>query len=54
MANKSSKAETKRLPKGQRTHMRRLKQAASKDAGISNPQSSPVRSVRVHKKQDKI
>lgn len=50
MANQSSKAKTKRLPKGQRTHTRRLKQIASKDAGITNPQSRPVRSVRVHKK----
>jgi hypothetical protein len=30
MANKPSKTEKKRLPKGQRTHNRRLKQAARK------------------------
>ena len=52
MANKSSKAETKRLPKGQRTHIRRMKQATGKDAGINNPQSKPGRPARVHKKQD--
>jgi len=32
MANKASKTKTKRLPKGQRTHIRRLKQAARKGA----------------------
>jgi hypothetical protein len=52
MANKSSKTKTKRLPKGQRTHTRRLKQAARKEASINNPQSSPVQPVRVHKKQE--
>jgi hypothetical protein len=30
MADKTSKAKPKRLPKGQRTHVRRLKQAARK------------------------
>lgn len=34
MANKTSKAKPKRLPKGQRTHVRRIKQAARK-AGIA-------------------
>ena len=33
MADKTSKIKPKRLPKGQRTHVRRLKQAARK-AGI--------------------
>jgi hypothetical protein len=33
MANKTSKTKPKRLSKGQRTHVRRLKQAARK-AGI--------------------
>ena len=32
MAEKISKIKTKRLPKGQRTHVRRLKQAARKEA----------------------
>ncbi len=34
MANKTSKNQSKRLPKGQRMHVRRLKQAARK-AGIA-------------------
>jgi hypothetical protein len=38
MANKTSKTKIKRLPKGQRTHIRRLKQAARKEA--SGPQGS--------------
>jgi len=33
MADKTSKTKPKRLPKGQRTHVRRLKQAGRK-AGI--------------------
>jgi hypothetical protein len=32
MADKNSKKEPKRLSKGQRTHVRRLKQAARKDS----------------------
>ena len=52
MANKASKTEIKRLPKGQRTHVRRLKQAARKDVGTNNPQRSPAQPVRAHKKQD--
>ncbi len=32
MAKKTSRMKTKRLPKGQRTHVRRLKQATRKDA----------------------
>ena len=48
--NKQSENQT--TPKGQRTHTRRMKQIAGKDAGITNPQSSPVASVRAHKKQD--
>jgi hypothetical protein len=34
MADKTSKAKRKRLPKGQRTHVRRIKQAARK-AGVA-------------------
>jgi hypothetical protein len=52
MVNKTSKANTKRLPKGQRTHIRRLKQAARKEIGLGHPQSSPAQPVRVPKKQD--
>jgi hypothetical protein len=52
MTNKTSKTETKRLPKGQRTHTRRLKQAARKEVGANSPHSSPAQPVRVQKKQD--
>jgi hypothetical protein len=52
MVNKTSKPKTKRLPKGQRTHIRRLKQAARKEIGLGNPHSSPAQPVRVPKKQD--
>ena len=40
MPDKTSRTKRKRLPKGQRTHVRRLKQAARK-AGI--PYRRPVR-----------
>ena len=50
MTDKANKP--KRLPKGQRTHIRRLKQAARK-AGIAyNPPSSVPRSTEPSKKQD--
>jgi hypothetical protein len=52
MADKISKVKPRHLSKGQRTHIRRLKQAARKDAGINNPSSSPAQPVRVHKKKD--
>jgi hypothetical protein len=52
MANKTSKTETKRLPKGRRTHARRMKQAARKEASPNNPQYSPAQPVQAHKKQD--
>jgi hypothetical protein len=52
MTNKTSKTETKRLPKGQRTHTRRLKQAARKEIGANTPHSGTVQPVRVHKAQD--
>jgi len=48
----TSKTETKRLPKGLRTHVRRLKQATRKEANPNNPPSSLARPVRVPKKQD--
>ncbi|MBN1450670.1 MAG: hypothetical protein JW963_06610 [Anaerolineales bacterium] len=41
MTDKTSKTQRKRLPKGQRTHIRRLKQAARK-AGIAYRQPSGV------------
>ena len=46
MANKTSKTETKRLPKGQRAHMRRLKQAARKEGTANVPQSRPAQPAR--------
>jgi len=52
MANKASKTKIKRLPKGQRTHVRRLKQAARKEVGTNNPPSNLAQPTRVHKKQD--
>jgi hypothetical protein len=52
MTNKTSKTETKRLPKGQRTHTRRLKQAARKEIGANTPHSGTVQPERVHKVQD--
>ena len=52
MANKTSKMETKRLAKGQRTHARRLKQAARKEANPNTPQSSTAQPVWAPKKQD--
>ncbi|MGE5223870.1 MAG: hypothetical protein ACM3PY_15635 [Omnitrophica WOR_2 bacterium] len=52
MVNKSSKKETKRMPKGQRIHQRRLKQAAGKEANITSSQSSPSQPVRLIKQKD--
>jgi hypothetical protein len=44
MADKTSKTKAKRLSKGQRTHIRRLKQAARK-AGTAYTPSRPVVSI---------
>jgi len=52
MADKTSKTKTKRLPKGQRTHNRRLKQAARKEISPNSPQTIPAKPKRVQKKQD--
>jgi hypothetical protein len=52
MADKNSKKKPKRLSKGQRKHVRRLKQAAGKELGTNNPSSSSTKQVREHKKQD--
>ena len=52
MLNKSGKTNAKRLPKGQRTHARRLKQAARKEVTQVNTHSSPAQPPRVPKKQD--
>jgi hypothetical protein len=37
MENKTSKTKPKRLPKGQRTHVRRLKQEARKAGTVYKP-----------------
>jgi len=52
MPSKTSKIITKRPPKGQRTHARRVKQAARKDANITNPQLNPMKPARVPKKKE--
>jgi hypothetical protein len=51
MPDKIGKKKPRHLSKGQRTHVRRLKQAARKEASINNPSSSPAQPVQVHKKQ---
>ena len=52
MADKTSKPKSKRLPKGQRKHVRRLKQAARK-AGIAYIQpTSALHPSRVSNKED--
>ena len=52
MSDKKSTKKPKRLSKGQRKHVRRLKQAARKEVSTNSPQSSPPQPVRVPKKQD--
>lgn len=52
MAKKISKINRKRLPKGLRTNLRRLKQAARKEIGTNNPQPSIIQPARLQK-QDK-
>jgi hypothetical protein len=52
MADKTSKIKTKRPPKGQRTYVRRMKQAARKEANLTSPHSTPLKPARVPKKQD--
>lgn len=52
MADQKSKKPTKRPAKGQRTHLRRLKQAARKEGNPNVPQSNPAQPVRAPKKQD--
>ena len=47
MADKNSLKKPKKLSKGARTHVRRLKQAARKEVGTNSPQSSPVPPARV-------
>lgn len=52
MATKTSKTETKRASKSQRTHARRLKQAARKEIGTNAPQPRPAQPVKAPKQQD--
>lgn len=52
MVNKINKMNIKRLPKGQRTNLRRLKQAARKEIGTNNPQPSIVQPARLQKNKD--
>jgi hypothetical protein len=52
MSDKKTKDSGKRLSKGQRKHVRRLKQAARKESNQNNPQSSrPPEQARVPKDQ---
>ena len=37
MSNQTSKTKTRRLPKGQRTHVRRMKQAARAAGSVYKP-----------------
>jgi len=41
MIDKQSNKKTKRLPKGQRTHIRRLKQAVNKQIPVAKPKAIP-------------
>lgn len=50
MAGEMSKTKPKRLSKGQRLHVRRLKQAARKEANMNNPSSNTSQPVRVKAK----
>jgi hypothetical protein len=52
MANNTSKTKIKRASRGQRTYIRRLKQAARKEIGTNAPHSSPVQPIQLRKRQD--
>jgi hypothetical protein len=52
MANKTSKTKPKRLSKGQRTHVRRLKQAARKARTALPRLTGASRPVRVPEQED--
>lgn len=53
MADKINKPSPKKLSKGQRTHVRRLKQAARKEGNLTNSRTrTPQPIVGVPKKQD--
>ena len=52
MADKNSKLKARHLSKGQRTHVRRMKQSAGKEVGTNSLTSTPVKRVRAPKQQD--
>ena len=52
MVNKRSKIVTKRLPKGQRINIRRMKQEARRESLINNPHTKPGQPTQVQKKQN--
>jgi len=52
MADKTSKTKPKRLSKGARTHVRRLKQAARKAGAALNWPTRASRPSRISKKED--
>jgi hypothetical protein len=54
MAKKASKAKPTRLPKGERTHIRRLKQKARKTGATYHPPSSVPRVSEPPKQKDQI
>jgi hypothetical protein len=54
MAEKTSKLKIKRASKGQRTYVRRLKQAARKEIGTNTPHSGPAKTKQDRKKQDQL
>jgi hypothetical protein len=51
MADETSKTRSKRLPKGQRIHVRRLKQAARKAGTTHSWLASELRPARVPKQE---
>jgi len=53
MADKTSKTKPKRLSKGQRTHVRRLKQAARKTGSVYSQPTSASRPSTVPKSEDR-
>ena len=52
MTKKASKAKPKRLPKGQRAHIRRLKQEARKTGTVYRPPSGVPRVSEPTKQED--
>lgn len=52
MTNKTSKTKNKRLSKGQRTNVRRLKQTARKEAILHNPKFPSKKPESAPIKQD--